>query len=86
MGIINNIGIRMGPDDEVVGMDWEGQHYESRIVVTPAMCMLGDYGRQVVRSPGEVTNGMAVFEIISGSVLPTHWLVRTLDIRTKERI
>lgn len=72
--------------DEVFSLDWNGQHYESRIIVTPAMCMLGDFGRQAVRSIGQITNGMAAFEIIDERVMPTHWITRSVDIRTKEKI
>lgn len=72
--------------NETFEMDWQGQIYESRLIVTPALCMLGDYGRKVTRSIGRVTNGMVMVEVLGGRIQKPIWLTKTIDIRTKETL
>lgn len=58
--------------------------FTSRIVVVPALCGLGDYGRKVTRSAFELINGMVAFEIVDGRIMETKILAKKLDVRTRE--
>ena len=60
--------------------------YSSRLIVTPAYCMLGDYAHQAARSPDSVTNGMIAVEIVDGKIVEIHRLMKTVDIRTRKVI
>jgi hypothetical protein len=72
--------------NEIMITDWLGKTYETRIVVTPALCMMNDYARKITRSAPYITNGMVAFEIVDGHVLPPVWFTETHDMRTKEVI
>jgi hypothetical protein len=60
------------------------QCYESRLVVVPPLCGLGDFARKITRSAHKVTEGGAIFEIIDNKLLPTIFVTETIDIRKKE--
>lgn len=59
--------------------------YETMIIVTPSMCLLGGHGRQATRSISRVVNGMIAVEIIDGKIYRVHRLIKTLDIRKREK-
>ena len=58
--------------------------FESRIVVVPPLCGLGDYARKVTRSAHKITEGAALFEIIDNKALSPVFITDTRDIRKKE--
>lgn len=69
---------------EVVTMIVGDIEYESTIVVTPSLCLLGNHGRQAMRSISRVKNGMVAFEIIDGRIYQTHRMIKTVDLRKRE--
>jgi len=69
---------------EVLWMEYGEKEYESMLVITPSMCMLGAFGTQVTRSQFLITNGLIAFEIINNRILNVFRLMDTIDIRTKE--
>ena len=69
---------------EVVTMIVGDIEYESTIVVTPSMCLLGGYGRQAMSSLSRVKNGLVAFEIIDGRIFQTHRMIKTVDLRKRE--
>lgn len=60
--------------------------YTSTILVTPAYCMLGEFGVKSTRSRSAIMNGMGVVEIVDGDILKIHRLTKTLDIRSRETL
>jgi len=62
-----------------------GEH-ESRLIISPSYCMLGDYAHQAARSPDTIGIGMFALEIVDGKLIEVHKFMRSLDIRTKERL
>ena len=60
--------------------------YESVMVISPSLCGLGEYARQVSQSVPVITNGIVLIEIIDGELARVKPLKATLDLRTKERI
>jgi hypothetical protein len=69
---------------EVVELRRGDKLYSSRIVVTPSYCLVGDFGRQAVKSPFMVTNGLVAFEIVDGYLHEMHLMLKSSDIRTKD--
>jgi len=69
---------------ETVVIPFRGEEYESTLCILPAMCMLGDYGRQATRSAFVTTVGMVAFEIIDGKLAQSYKFTDTKDIRTRE--
>lgn len=72
--------------EESVVIKANGNRYKSTIIVTPSFCFIDDHARQVARSPSRVTHGMAMIEIVDGEILRYDPMIRTIDIRTKEKI
>jgi hypothetical protein len=72
--------------NEVVSVVVENVEYTSRIIVTPSHCMIGDYVRQALRSLAGIQVGGAAFEIVGGQCHKVHRLVKTLDVRMRERL
>ena len=58
---------------------------KSSVTITPSMCGMGEYGRQVMRSPHLISNGIVMYEI-NGKVSDPMPIIRTLDVRMKEEI
>lgn len=58
--------------------------HDSWLVITPSVCMLGDYARQATRSTHKVTMGMLAVELVDGRLIDIHKYTSTVDIRTKE--
>jgi hypothetical protein len=61
-------------------------NYQSRILVVPSLCGLGDYGQKVSRSDFELTVGMFAFEIVDGKLKGELDLTTKLDLRTREKL
>jgi hypothetical protein len=60
--------------------------FESHIVLLPAYCGLGEYGRQATGSSPTISTGMVATEIRDGRIYKNHRLERELDIRRSEVI
>jgi hypothetical protein len=69
---------------EVVTMIVGDIEFETTIVVTPSLCLLGSYGRQAMRSISRVKNGVVAFEVIDGRLHNTHRFIKTIDLRKRE--
>jgi len=67
---------------------FHGQRFLSHLVVLPSWCGMSEFSRKVTRSKNYVTNGLVVFEVIPGDQIPVrvHPLLKTLDLRTRERL
>jgi len=70
---------------------WETLHHPldngwvtSSLILTPSMCGLGAYARQVTKSMPRVTNGMVCLRVENRKLLEVEWFTQTLDIRTRE--
>jgi hypothetical protein len=72
--------------NEVVTVVGGETEYTTRFVMTPSFCMMGDHARQATRSAYKIDNGLAAFEIIDGKIVQVHRMVKTIDIRTKEKL
>lgn len=71
---------------ETVTISCGDRDYVSTLLVTPAYCMLGEFGVRATRSRSSVTNGMAVVEIEDGDIKKIHRLTKTMDIRSREKL
>ena len=58
--------------------------FESRIVVCPPLCGLGDYARKTTRSAHKITEGGVLFEILDNKPQQPVFITDTRDIRKKE--
>lgn len=72
--------------NEVISMDTGGGEVESRLIVCPSMCGLGDFARQVTRSVPVITVGAVLIEIIDGQPRAPLFITETFDLRTRERL
>jgi hypothetical protein len=61
----------------------EGE-YESRLIVTPPLCVPGDHARKATRSIGQVTCGIVLVECVDGRIGQVAPVMDTLDIRKHE--
>jgi hypothetical protein len=71
---------------EYLSIRTNGHEYESWITIIPSMDFLGDFARQVSKSPFKVTNGIVTYEIIDGRIYDIHYFGCTTDIRTVEEL
>lgn len=69
---------------ETVRINTRGRWFQSTLLILPSMCGLGVYARQSTRSTPKLSNGMVLVQILYNKIIDVHWLVKTLDIRTKE--
>lgn len=60
--------------------------HRSVLYVLPSYTMVGDYNHQSAHSPDRITNGMLALEVGDGDILREHRLMKTIDIRTWERL
>lgn len=67
---------------EVVSMG----DYSTTGILSPALCLLGEFAIQAAKSPGYVTIGTVACEIIEGKPIAVYPFVDKLDARTKETI
>jgi len=67
-------------------MWWQGETYESTLILLPAMCGLSAHARNVMQSPFVLTLGCVAVEVVGGQVGRVLPLVKLVDIRTKETI
>jgi hypothetical protein len=74
------------PVEEAYTKRCNGHKYRSQIVITPAMCILDDYARNVTQSTFKITNGIFCFEIIDGVLGLPYEISETIDLRTKEEL
>lgn len=69
--------------------EWfHGERVQSHLILLPSLCGMTEYGRQATKSEFEITNGIVVFEIIHGDQIPLriHPMIKTLDLRTREKL
>lgn len=71
--------------NEVVCLPAGNLEWMTRLIVLPAMSMIGDYGRKATKSEFIIRNGMAAAEIVDGQIVQVHKLIKQLDIRTEEQ-
>ena len=69
---------------ETLRIKTNGKWHISTLIVVPSMCGMGVYARQATRSSHKISNGMVIVEHDEGRIVDMDWLVKTLDIRTKE--
>ena len=60
--------------------------YESRMVIVPSLCGLGDYARKVTKSQSRLTVGIMAFVIERGKIADVVPLTDTVDLRTEEML
>jgi hypothetical protein len=72
--------------NEVVTIELADGMFESRLIVCPPMCGMGDFARQVTLSAAGITVGAVLTEIIGGKTLAPEFIYETFDIRTKETL
>lgn len=71
---------------ETVRIQANGHEYVVDGVILPSYCGLTDFGRQAVKSPFILSNGLVVAEVVAGRLVELHPFVQTIDLRTKERL
>lgn len=71
---------------ETVRVRADGREYVVDGVILPSYCGLTDYGRQALRSPFLLSNGLVAAEIVDGRLADLHPFVRTVDLRTQEAL
>jgi len=62
---------------------WGEQEYESMLVVTPALCGVGEWTIDRTRSKVSQNLGMIAFEIENGKIRETYPMIEDLELRTK---
>lgn len=62
-----------------------GEH-ETTLIMTPSFSMLNDHAKQATRSTFMVTHGLVVCEIENGRVRKITPLLKTKDVRMKEKL
>lgn len=60
------------------------QEFTSHLIITPPMCLPGDFARKVTQSVYSVSPGLIAIEIIDGRIMQIHPLLESLDLRTIE--
>lgn len=75
------------PLEEKLTIPANGDLYRSYLFITASYELLGDYGQQATRSVDTVSNGILVLECEDDHLVnEPHWLTKSVDIRTKEKI
>lgn len=69
---------------EWCGISRNGNDYESWIMIMPALCLLGDYGKQITSSVYRISPGLVAVEVINEKINATYRYSTTLDLRTHE--
>jgi len=69
---------------EWCGLSRNGNDYEAWIMILPALCLLGSYGKQVTSSVYRLSPGLVAVEIINGKITQTLRFTKTLDLRNHE--
>jgi hypothetical protein len=65
---------------------WGECEVTSRIILLPSFCGVSDFVRKMSKSEFIIRNGMIAFEIVDGSIHKVYPLIKTKDLRTRERI
>ncbi|OGH07415.1 MAG: hypothetical protein A2W22_03025 [Candidatus Levybacteria bacterium RBG_16_35_11] len=71
---------------ETISMFVKDKEIEVTLISLPSYCGFGEYTQQITLHFPFVTNGMVVFEVLDGQIHKTHFLIQTLDIRTRKEI
>ena len=71
---------------EVLSELWQGVDVVSKLYLLPSFCGIGDYVRKLSKSEFVVRNGMIAYEIVDGVIRTVYPLIKTKDLRTRERI
>lgn len=74
------------PVNEVITEWIYNQWFESRLVVCPPLSGLTEYARKVTQSAWEIIMGGVIFEIEKRRITDIHFVTKTLDIRTEEKL
>jgi hypothetical protein len=70
--------------NEVVSIWANNFFYESRLLVMPPFCKLGDFARKVTKSISTIMYGGAIIVVEDGKILEPTWVTRTEDVRKKD--
>ncbi len=76
-------GVADGLLDELRAAD-QVQVFQSRIVLLPSYCGMGEYGRQATGSSPSLSNGLVAAEIVDGELGGVHYYEREVDLRRGE--
>lgn len=60
--------------------------FKSTLIVVPGFVFVDNHTRQTTKSPSHITHGMVMAEIVDGKLTQIIPMLKTIDIRSKEKI